>query len=243
MKKLFALVIMAAMLCSMALASAEDLGVQVIGGPDTAAMTASLDDMQLDNSYTIDGYARIKPVEFQFVDFFAQFNKDANYSNVSGNRGNVDDKLVFVDHLNKDYYYNWRWWEAHWNDSGVNADFAWLMLDVTNLQKKGYDFTGNVTVKAVYQDDYEFSGWVRQVNYDYINYGSQGRDVCRYGWEQRCPNVVVLDPANVETIDMLYTGTYAFGVTLPNSVVEDTKSPLALVITLDGNELTYNIRK
>lgn len=242
MNKVFSIVLSIIFLVSLVVANAEDLGVQVIGGPDSGSMTSSLDDLQIGQSYTIDGYAKVKPVEYEVVDFFAQFNKDANYSNVSGNRSASADH-VFIDKLNSDYYYNWRWWEAHWNDSGVNADFVWFMVDFTNLQKKSYDFTNNVSVKVVYQDDYEFSGWVRQVNYDYINCGSEGRDVSRYGWDNRCPNVVVLDPANVESIDMMYTGTYVFGATLPNSVIEDNKSPLQMIISIDGNELIYNIQK
>ena len=227
------------MICA---ASAEDLGVQVIGGPDMPMMTESLDDLQLGQSYTIDGYAKIKPVEFQIADYFAQFNKDADYANVHGD-AQSNDQQVFVDHYSDNDYYNWRWWDAAWKDSGMNADFAWFMMDVTNLQKKTVDFTENVAVKVVYQDEYEFAGWVRQVNYDYINYGAEGRNVYRPGRETPAPNVVVLDPENVEPIDMMYTGTYVFGATLPNSVIEDTHSPMQMIITLDGNELTYNIRK
>ena len=242
MKKLFILAVIVALLASMAVASAEDLGVQVIGGPDAENVPMSLDDLQIGQTYTIDGYAIIEPVEYQVVDFFAQFKKDANYASVGGNKAG-DANYVFVDKLNKDYYYNWRWWDAGWKDSGVNADFAWFLMDVTNLQKKDFDFMQNATVKVIYQDEYEFAGWVRQVNYDYLNYGEKGRDVTRMGYDKKNPNVVVLDPANVEEIGMMYTGTYAFGATLPNSVFKDTKSPLQMIITIDGNELTYNIRK
>jgi hypothetical protein len=242
MKKLTVLLIIAMLIASLTSAYATDLGIQVIGGPEAALTPQSLDDMQLGQVYTIDGYAKVEPVEFMMADFFAQFNKDANYANVGGNKS-ANEAQVFVDKVNKDFYYNWRWYEAYWNDSGVNADFAWLMMDITNLQKKGVNFMENASVKVIYQDDYEFAGWVRQVNYDYLNYGSGGRDVTRINATTARPNVVVLDPANVETIDMMYTGTYVFGATLPNSVVEDTKSPLQIIVTIDGNELTYNVRK
>lgn len=242
MKKLFVIfAVVIAVLASVA-AGAEDLGIQVIGGPATESVPMSLDDLQIGQAYTIDGYAIIEPVEYQVVDFFAQFKKDADYTSVSGNNYDTADR-VFVDKLNQDFYYNWRWWDAGWKDSGVNADFAWFMMDVTNLQKKDFDFMQNATVKVIYQDEYEFAGWVRQVNYDYLNYGEKGRDVNRMGYDKKNPNVVVLDPDNVEEIGMMYTGTYAFGATLPNSVFEDTKSPLQMIITIDGNELTYNIRK
>lgn len=242
MKKLFILAVVVAMLASMTVASAEDLGVQVIGGPAAESVPMSLDDLQIGQKYTIDGYAVITPVEYLVVDSFAQFNKDADYFSVGGNSHDIEGR-VFVDKLSGNFWDNWRWWDAGWKDSGTNADFVWLMMDITNLQKKSFDFTQNVSVKVVYQDEYEFAGWVRQLNYDYLQQGSQGRDVSRANYDQAVPNVVVMDPANVEEIDMMYTGTYVYGATLPNSVFEDTKSPLQMIITIDGNELTYNIRK
>lgn len=241
MKKLVAIfLVLAAMMGTMAFA--EDLGVQVIGGPNVSSEPLSLDDMKLGETYSIDGYAKVKPVEYLVVDFFAQFKKDANYTSVGGSR-TATSADVFVDNIDNNWYYNWRWWDAQWKDSGVNADFIWLLVDLTNLQKTDVNFMENASVKVVYQDDYEFAGWIRQVNYDYINYGTQGRDVSRYEYDTKCPNVVVLDPVNVEDIGMLYTGTYAFGATLPNSVISDTTSPVRIEITLGENELTYHIRK
>lgn len=242
MKKILSVLLVLSMLLFASAALAEDLGIQVIGGPDTESIPMSLDDMQLGQEYTIDGYAKIEPVEYLEIDFFAQFKQDANYTSVSGNASGSADH-VFVDKANTDFYSKWRWWDAGWQESGMNADFAWLLMDVTNLQKKDYDFMQNVTVKVIYQDEYEFAGWVRQVNYDYLNYGENGREVTRMGYDNKIPNVVVLDPANVEEIGMMYTGTYAFGATLPNNVFEDTQSSLQMIVTIDGNELTYNIRK
>lgn len=242
MKKTLALALFLALVLTVSIACAGDLGVQVIGGPDAALTPMSLDDMQVGNVYTIDGYAKVKPVEFAFVDHFAQFNKDANYANLF-HRKDATTGHVFVAFTDNSWYNSWRWAEAAWMDSGLNAEFAWLMIDVTNLQKKGVSFMENASVKVVYQDEYEFAGWVRQINYDHITPDSPARAIGRYGVETTHPNVVVLDPANEEAIDMMYTGTYVFGATLPNSVVEDTKSTLQLIITLDGNELIYNIRK
>lgn len=183
-------------------------------------------------------------MEFQFVDIFAQFKKDADYHNVGApGPGKSTQYQVFVDHLSSYYDDNYRWSDAGWVESGVNADYAWFMVDFTNLQQTDCDFTEDVSVKMIYNDEYEFAGWVRQVNYDYINYGSKGRDVSRKGLGSVQPNVVVINPENVEPISMMYTGTYVFGVTLPNYVVEDTKTSLSMVITVDGNELTYNIHK
>ena len=50
-----------------------------------------------------------------------------------------------------------------------------------------------------------------------------------------------LDPADEQPIDMVYTGHYVFGCTLPTAVVNGSE-PLSMVIDLGGNELTYNIR-
>ena len=40
----------------------------------------------------------------------------------------------------------------------------------------------------------------------------------------------------------MYTGHYFFGCTLPNAIVNG-KAPLRMIISLDGLELTFNIRK
>ena len=107
MKRLLSIVLMIMLFASLSLANAEDLGVQVIGGPDAESVPMTLDDLQLGQKYTIDGYAMIEPVEYLVVDSFAQFNKDADYFSVGGNSYDVEGR-VFVDKLEKDFYYNWR---------------------------------------------------------------------------------------------------------------------------------------
>ena len=52
-----------------------------------------------------------------------------------------------------------------------------------------------------------------------------------------------MNSTKTEVVDVMYTGTYASGCTLPNYVIEDKKSPLRIEISMDGNELTYHIRK
>lgn len=234
MKKIFTMLLVLSMLLGCSVAMAEDLGVQVIGGPDSASTPMSLDDMQLGKSYTIDGYAKITPVDALFVDYFAQFAKDADYRDVNYDyRG---DNVYYQEEAlkgNGAYYYK----QAGWMDSGLNADFFWLQIDITNAQKKSVKFMSSASVKIVYDEEYEFNGWVRQANFDY------NTAVYRYNASTKGAPFAVLDPGNEESIDMMYTGTFIFGCTLPNSVVEDTKTPLKMVITIDGNELTYNIRK
>lgn len=234
MKKILSMLLVLSMLLGCSAAMAEDLGVQVIGGPDSDTTPMSLDDIQLGKTYTVDGYAKFAPVEALFVDYFAQFNKDADYYAVR-NSYNQDNVYYQEDILKGDwaYYYT----QAGWMDSGLNADFFWLRIDITNAQKKTVKYLSEASVKMVYDDEYEFNGWVRQANFDYntrvyrLNSGTAGA------------SFAVLNPANEEGIDMMYTGTFIFGCTLPNSVVQDTKTPLRMVITIGGNEPTYNIRK
>lgn len=228
MKKFIAifLMIMLALGCT---AVAEDLGVQVIGGETAETVPVSLDDLKIGTVYTIDGYAKIEPVEYLVVDWFGQFNKDANYSNTNYDR--YDDRVYYDEDCI--YYYR----EAAWQESGTNAEFVWLKLDVTNIQKTSVPFMKEISVKAVYADEYEFSGWVRQINYDY------NEECYRYNVDTRGGGTAVLNPDNEEAIDMMYTGTYIIGCTLPNSVFEDETLPLRIEISMGGNELTYNIRK
>ena len=220
---------------SLVAAHAEDLGVQVIGGADVNTAPMSLDDIQLGKTYTVDGYGKFTPFEAIFVDYFAQFNKDADFEE-KGNSYSNPDAVYYQEEAIKgnwaDYYK-----QATWKESGLSADFFWLRLDITNAQKKTVNFMSDATVKIVYDDDYEFNGWIRQANFDY------NTNVYRYNSETTGGAFAVLDPANEEGIDMMYTGVYIFGCTLPNSVVEDTKTPLRMEINVGGNELTYNIRK
>lgn len=239
MKKFLALALLVAMLTSLSLAHAEDLGVQMVGPSNTAGST---DDMKLGSSYTLDDYATIKPLDFLIVDYFAQFGKKEDYSFKRRYDGNI---WQVYSHSNLDNsYQDWRFVDAEWKDSGTNAQFYWLTMDVTNLQKKAVNFAEEASVKMVYQDDYEFVGWVRQIDPDVLNKQYTDYGVSRLGGDKNdYPNVIVLNPEKTHPIDMMYTGHYVFGCTIPNFVVEDKKSPLRLEIKLGGNELTYYIIK
>ena len=109
-------------------------------------------------------------------------------------------------------------------NSGAEADYAYLRVDILNTALKSKDFLANVSVKAVYDDVYIFNGWYYQSDFD--------KSYPKYA----------LHPNNQFAIDPLYLGHFIFGCTLPNAVVSSDK-PLALIITIDGNEITYNIRK
>ena len=124
-------------------------------------------------------------------------------------------------------YYN----QIDRKSTGVTAEFAMLYIDVTSRQQEPVDFTKNVSVKVIYDDEFEYAGWVRQFNYDYDTADREGKLIR-----------AAIDPENTELIDMMYTGHYVFGCTLPNAVVAD-EGPLRMVIDLGGNEITYHIRK
>ena len=241
MKKLIALIALMITLLSVT-AMAEDLGVQIIGAPAAKQQQLTLEDMQLGETYVIDGYAKITPVECMFTDFYAQFNKNANYHATYG-YGTPNANWVYGEHTDSDWGDDWHLTEAYWVNSGLNADYVWLMLDLTNLQKTSVSYDAGATVKVIYRDDYVYEGWIRQVNYDHLKINTTPYDIYRYSITSGYPKVVVLSTVNSEPIDMMYKGTYAFIAKLPNYIVRDTESPLQMVITLDGNELIYNIRK
>lgn len=246
MKKLWVLAVLALLLVC-ATAAAEDLGIQIIR-PDAERTAMSLEDMQLGTEYALDGYAVVKLREAKIVDSFAQFGEEGDYSvhqkNPYDGKSDTSYATVFAHSESKLQMNSWSYVDAAWMDSGESADFFWLLTDVTNLQKKSVNFVEEATVKVVYQDDYEFNGWIRQIVYDHMEYQNGDRGLSRYGYDKAdYPNEIVMNPAMTESVDVMYTGTYAFGCTLPNYVVEDKKSPLRIEISMGGNELTYHIRK
>ena len=224
-------------------AYADDLGIQIIGGPEGVAATPmSLDDVQLGNDYSIDGYANVKFNEYMVVDYFAQFGEKEDYGTWHNN--NQDIWQVFAYGTSNLEYGSWRFNDASWMESGNDGQFIWLTMDITNYQKQPVDFSQDMTVKVVYMDDYEFNGWVRQIDNDLIAKDASDYGVSRFGGEKTdYPNAIVLNPKFNHAIDMMYTGHYVIGCTLPNTVVEDKKGPLRVEIKLGENDLTYNILK
>lgn len=126
-------------------------------------------------------------------------------------------------------------------NSGNDAEYALLRLDITNTAFKEKDFLAECEVKAVFDDSYEYVGWAYQQNYDNPTWtNAQGEVYKPYKGKQNL--LYAVDKADNFPIEPMYTGHYMFGCTLPNAIV-DSKAPLRLVITIDGNEITYNIRK
>ena len=65
-------------------------------------------------------------------------------------------RFEFADHL----YHNDKGRSyGSWYESGKEADYALLRMDITNTTKKEKDYLTEVEVKVVYDDDYEFQGW------------------------------------------------------------------------------------
>lgn len=242
MKRFTAMLIMLALLAALAIpAYATDLGVTIIGG-DTQADPQDFDNIQLGNVYEVAGYASFKPLSFNYFDSFAQYQKDmaGDHSTKDARSGKVDVLKTNNVNWNEAYQY------AFWNDSGTGAEFAWLMLDITNLQKQEVNFMQEITVKVVYDDEYEYMGWVRQFNHDYetpVYRHDAGENFTCYTVDND-PNrgLFALDPENEFPIGMVYTGNYVIGCTLPNAVVE-SKRPLKMIVNIGGCELTYIIRK
>ncbi|MBQ9389185.1 MAG: hypothetical protein IJU07_03305 [Synergistaceae bacterium] len=106
--------------------------------------------------------------------------------------------------------------------SGNEADFAYLTFDMRNLAKKEAKFLGNISVKVIYDDEYEYYGFVKQFDY----------------------NRSISEPIRGEIpLDPMYTGHYVSCCALPNFVIQDQSAPLRMIITINGHEFTYHIRK
>lgn len=249
MKKVLSGVMAFLMLFSFAYA--EDLGVQIIGGQQTTTSEPlSLDNIQMNGIYVLDGAIAV-PQEFLVVDCFAQFrnNDDYSYSSDSyqqynGRRSGSNPAIVFSYSSSKCENGSWRYNDAGWADSGDGYQFLWLRTDVTNTNSEIENLTPVITVKVVYADEYEFGGWIRQIDYSKISRNYSDGCVTRYGYEKdQHPAQIVMHPDKVEAVGPMQTGNYVFGCTLPNYVITDEETPLRMIIIIDGNEITYNIRK
>ena len=127
----------------------------------------------------------------------------------------------------------------NWYRSGQDAEFMILRMDLTNLSTRDRNFLENVDVRVIYDDLYEYAGWAWQLNYNNETYG----DAYTYGVYTKIQNTeFVIDRNDQFPVGPMYTGHYFFGCTLPNAIVNG-KAPLRMIISLDGLELTFNIRK
>lgn len=194
----------------------------------------TFDNVTFGKAYKIKGYASITLLGFKFVNTYAQWEdgKASAEKTQWGQENSVYYKKPANNKINFAYT-NCNFWT-----SGNETDFAWLKVDIINLQKIEANYTKDIVVKVIYDDEYEYNGWVRQFNYDYSNSEvySKNQEAGVIGWP------VCLSPIDEMSIKPMYKGHYAFGCTLPNAVVEDKDSPLRMEITVGDHKLTYNIR-
>lgn len=246
MKKIISLFLALLLLFACSVTTAEDLGVQIIGGKDEVPEVLNWEDMVLGETYIIGGYARVKPLSFEYVDVFPQYLKGYAGDNSVAEWGHdPTDPLVRYGSYNWSnvYYYN----SIQWVTSGKNADFVWFLVDLTNMQKESYKFMENCSVKVVFDDEYEYKGWIRQLNYDYDteraeDSGRTNEDHPKADEEYGTFIRAAISTDDEQAIDMVYTGHYVFGCTLPNEVVSG-KEPLRMEIQIGKSEVIYNIRK
>ena len=271
MKKLSTFVVVAVLLLSLCSASAEGFGVQVIGDDSSSRATDDMSDMQVGNTYEISGYGKITVANFEISDYFCQYDAgfpgDNSYEILGWTDKYSDDfvnreRLGYVlrdigdqtsgSTVNASYFTHIKWVE-----SGVDADFVLLSLDINNLSGEDHAFLGDATVLVVEDDQYKFGGWIVQYNFNYdvqrlshaneMTYDKQieNRDillsVSHHGYHGNLIRAA-LNSADEQPIAIRYTGHYVIGCALPNDVITG-KTPLKIVITMNGEEMTYNIRK
>lgn len=108
--------------------------------------------------------------------------------------------------------------------SGAEADYVVFRMDITNTTKEEKNYLSNCSVRVSFDsDEYIFGGKAYQLDYDI---------------SEKTPR----NPQDNFPIAPMYQGHYLFACTLPNAIMNSEK-PLSMTITIDGNEITYNIRK
>lgn len=137
--------------------------------------------------------------------------------------------ITFTSFETLDSVYINGYWLGEGNSSGTEADFACLYADILNTNKKDRDYLSDVNVTVIYDEDYVYGGWAYQRDYDYEK--EQG-DTIFFG--QGEDHAFAISP--------MYTGHYVFGATLPNAVINGKKE-LKIEINVDGNEMTYYVRR
>ena len=249
MKKRISAFVFAAVIMLSGLVHAEDLGVIIISpDPNNQAegVSMSLDNILPGEIYNIDGFAQLQPKTWSVIDRYPVFavDKAGDESRIqngdNGWKSIADAGNVYWGYDYWPYFYENIFWET----SSTYDDFACLEMDVVNLQKSPVKLMEVSSVKVVYQDKYEFPGWIRQYNYDYdLTRKTEGGDNRDYGPADYGTLVrAALAPENEEPVDMMYTGHFVFGAELPTAVLDDISSTLKMVITLGDNEATYCIR-
>lgn len=201
MKKslLFSLLIIA-LICTSESTLADGTGILLISRPEEEIDTINMDDMKIGNTAHIPGYGNITLLSSDFMDF------------------------IPTEPTSHGFYNDGRGYENL--ESGSQAEYLSLRLNILNTQKKPYNFAEDFCdVLCVFGDDYQFGGWSRQE-----------RKVDDKYW------TMYPDSDQSDVIDPLYEGIYDIVITLPNYVVE-SKEPLSVTFSIGKNEFTCNIRE
>lgn len=209
MKKIVSLVLCLMMVLA-STALANGMGVQVIGGPAVETEPVSLDDLQLNLDAEIEGWGILTLTGYEVQNGMGYYRSGRSEPRYSSD-------------------YNW---------SGTEAEYIVLYADILNTTLAAKDYLKSVSVKAVFDDVYEYGGWAFQRNYNNSSYSYADLDADKNKQNTRWK----INAADQFAIGPMYEGHYIYGCTLPNAVI-NSKKPLKLIITIDGNEITYNIRK
>ena len=137
MKKMLAWCLLLGLLFTSGTAWAADAGVVVILGPVTEPGFVSLDDMKLNETAEIPGYAEVTLTEFNFVDKFS------GYFRMSW--GTADEEF----------------------ESENDADFALVYMIVVNKSNKGVRFLdeiNDIVFTYTYTDEYKYVGFAYRCN-------------------------------------------------------------------------------
>ncbi|MBQ4514912.1 MAG: hypothetical protein II969_18105 [Anaerolineaceae bacterium] len=114
-------------------------------------------------------------------------------------------------------------WSKYGGPSSYDSDYAFLKMDITNTALTGKNYLEDYNVECIFDYNYIYGGFARQYDLNKSKDAVFGKD-------------------ESFTIMPMYQGHYAFGCALPNAVINSEK-PLRLEINIDGNILTYHIRK
>lgn len=191
---------LATILCAVSLAvtgvSAADLGVQEVI-PNNGDVS-TMDDLKTGSSIEADGFTLL-PISFEYVDKIGSYKQGKHNPN-SGNN-----------------YFSY--------DSGADAEYATLRVDIDNEKNKDADFAKDMDV-TVYYEDIQYKGFVYQYNYD--NTGKA--------------DTYVIYPDDNYAVGPMYTAHYLIGCVLPNKVVDSNKA-LRMEIEINKQTFIYNIRR
>jgi len=244
MRKAFMIVLILSMFSTVVSAYADVLGGRTIGDEVKLQSVEPIrfEDVTIGKTYKIANYATVSLVDFKFINKFAQYKdgrtgkskillfnghfKNDTFSPIK----TVDEKFYSDDNINNINY--------HFIESGNGSQFAWLEVEIQNLQMTPVSFMKDISINVIYDDEYEYNGWVKQLNYDYRKSESYMNRITKH-----IDYPICLSPVDEIPINPMYKGHYALGCTLPNFIVKDKKSQLRMIIKLGKHELTYNIRK